>query len=398
MTTRLYYDDPSLREFEATVLRCEPRGDGHAVWLDRSAFYPTTGGQPFDTGTLGSAAVEGVEEDDCGDVVHVVRSADRAALEPGATVSGAIDWPRRVDHMQQHTGQHLLSALFVRLYGVPTVSFHLGAGVSTFDLAREVTAAQIAKVEEEANLVVWENRPVSIRYATAAEAAAMPLRKESIRTGTLRLIDIEGVDLSACGGTHVARTGSIGTVVVNRWERFKGGQRIEFLCGGRTLSRFRALRDVVAAGTALLSVQPDDLPGAIERLQADVREQKRSLGALHTELARFQAEALARTAEPHAAGQLVLGSVNGDADALKSLATAIATRPGFIAVLVSEATPALVVAARAADVSVSCGDLVTQLTRQFGGRGGGRPTLAQAGGLNASAAEILAAAKRIIVA
>lgn len=396
MTERLYYDDPFLREFEATILRSEPRGDVHAVWLDRSAFYPTTGGQPFDTGSLGAAIVEDVEEDDNGDVVHLVRSPSPDGLHAGETVSGVVDWSRRVDHMQQHTGQHLLSALFVRLFGVPTVSFHLGAAVSTFDLAREVTTAQIARAEEEANLVVWENRPVSIRYATAEEAAAMPLRKESIRTGTLRLIDIDGIDLSACGGTHVARSGSIGTVVVNRSERFKGGQRIEFLCGGRTLSRFRVLRDVAAAGTALLSVQPEELAGAIERLQVDVREQKRSLGGLHTELARFQAGELARAAEHHAAGQLVLAVSKGDAEALKSLASAIVSRPGFIAVLVSDSTPSLVVAARAPDLSLSCHGVVTELTRQFGGRGGGRPALAQAGGLQGTAAEVLAAARRIV--
>ena len=396
MTERLYYNDPYLREFEATILRSEARGELQAVWLDRSAFYPTTGGQPFDTGVLGAAMVENVEEDDNGDVIHLVRLPASGSLEVGAVVHGAVDWPRRVDHMQQHTGQHVLSAQFDRLFGVRTVSFHLGASVSTIDLARDVTPAEIALAEDEANRVVWENRPVRIRYATAEEATALPLRKESIRTGTLRLIDVEGVDLSACGGTHVDRTGSIGTIAINRWERFKGGQRLEFLCGGRTLARFRMLRDIGAAGTASLSVQLHEMPAAIDRLQAEAKELKRSVADLQAALVRFQAEELARSAEPHGAGQLVLAAVDGDANMLKSLATAITAHPGFIAVLVSNSMPALVAVARASDLPVSSHELVKHLIGRFGGRGGGRADLAQAGGLQAPSSEILAAAKQAI--
>src|SRR5262245_47935151 len=187
MTERLYYDDPYQREFDATVVSVEPYQSGdassahHAVRLDRTAFYPTTGGQPFDTGTLGTARVVDVFDDEGGDVVHVV---DGTPPRSGATVHGVVDWPRRFDHMQQHTGQHVLSAAFVRLFGVKTVSFHLGADVSTIDLAREVTGKEMAAAEDEANRIVWEDRPVAIRYATAEEAAALPLRKESVRTGT----------------------------------------------------------------------------------------------------------------------------------------------------------------------------------------------------------------------
>ena len=161
--------------------------------------------------------------------------------EPGQVVHGEIDWPRRFDHMQQHTGQHVLSAAFDQLFGVRTVSFHLGAAVSTIDLAREMSPAEIAAAEAEANRVVWEDRPVAIRFADAEEAARLPLRKEPARGGMLRLIDVEDFDLSACGGTHVARTGGIGVIAVASWERFKGGQRLEFLCGGRALAGYRTL-------------------------------------------------------------------------------------------------------------------------------------------------------------
>lgn len=396
MTLRLYYDGPYSREFDASVVRVEHRATGddrriqQAIWLNRTAFYPTTGGQPFDTGYLGSARVVDVIEDDAGEVMHLVEDAP---LHEGQPVHGVIDWPRRFDHMQQHTGQHILSAAFVHLSAVSTVSFHLGTESSTIDLAGEVTPVQIASAEEEANRIVWENRPVTVRYASANEAAALPLRKESKRVGTLRLIDVDDHDLSACGGTHVSQTGAIGMITVASWERFKGGQRLEFLCGGRALARCRALRDVTATSVRLLSVLPGDMPGAIERLQADVRDQKRTLAMVQVELTRHQARELADAAESLPQGRLVLKSVDADAPLLRSLASAITSAPGFIAILVSRISPALVVAARSRDISVSCRDIVTALTNRFGGRGGGKPDLAEGGGLNGSVDRILAEAR-----
>jgi alanyl-tRNA synthetase len=299
--------------------------------------------------------------------------------------------------MQQHTGQHVLSAAFVGRCGAKTVSFHLGADVSTIDLAREVTPADIASAEDEANRIVWADRPVTIRYASAEEAAVLPLRKESSRTGTLRLIDIDAFDLSACGGTHVGRTGAIGVIVVAASERFKGGQRLEFLCGGRVLTRFRALRDVTGAGVRLLSVLPADLPGAIERLQMDLKDQKRLLAALQSDMAHYQAREFATAADTFPGGRLVLRAVDADAPGLKSLASAITSAPGFVVVLVSRSAPALVVAARSADLGTASHEIVTALTKRFGGRGGGKPDLAQAGGLNAPVDEILAEARRLVV-
>src|SRR6185436_8468901 len=288
MTDRLYYLDPYLRAFDATIERVEPRGDLAVVTLDRTAFYPSSGGQPFDTGLLGASRVVDVVDEQDGSVVHVVehaRDAGAPSLQAGASVHGEIDWPRRFDHMQQHTGQHVLSAAFDHLFNARTVSFHLGAAVSTIDLAREMSAAEIAAAEAEANRIVWEDRPVGIRFATAEEAAAMPLRKESARGGTLRLIDVEDFDLSACGGTHVARTGGIGVIAVASWERFKGGQRVSFLCGGRALGGYRELRDAVSGPVRLLSVLPDELPSSIERLQAEAKEQKKAVLMLQADLA-----------------------------------------------------------------------------------------------------------------
>ena len=401
MTDRIYYTDPQNREFDATVVHCERREDRHLVRLDRTSFYPTSGGQPFDTGTLGALRVVDVIEDDAGEVVHVVEATAQveASLAVGQQVAGAIDWPRRFDHMQQHSGQHVLSAAFDRRFGARTVGFHLGAEASTIDLAKELSPREIATVEDEANRIVWEDRPVTIRFVSAEEAARLPLRKEPVREGTLRLIEVEGFDLSACGGTHVPRTGVIGVVAINSWERFKGGQRIEFLCGHRALSRFHSLRDVTAANIRLLSVLPGELPGSIERLQTEGKDQRRTIVALQSELARYLAEELAAGAEHSATGNLVLHTVEDvDANGLKAIASAISSRPGFMVVLVSGSTPALTVVARSKDVTAPANEILSALTAKFGGRGGGKPDLAQGGGLNASPQQVLDEARSIISA
>jgi alanyl-tRNA synthetase len=397
-TERLYYNDPYLAEFDATVVAIEPAPDGHTgrtgAVLDRTAFYPTSGGQPFDVGRLGDAAVVDVIDRDDRSILHVL-DGELAA----GPVHGRIDWTRRFDHMQQHTGQHVLSAAFDRALQVRTLSFHLGSTSSTIDLHREVSAAEIARAEADANRVVWEDRPVAIRFASAEEAARLPLRKESDREGVLRIIEVEDFDVSACGGTHVARTGAIGIIAVAGTERFRGGTRVEFVCGGRALAAFRALRDTVAGATRLLSAVPSDLPPAIERMQAESKDARRLVKDLQSRLAGFEAAALANRAEPLGAARVVLEVVDGlDANGLKALAASIASRPGHAAVLLSAPAPAAVVVARAPDVTIDSGALLRQLTAAFGGKGGGRPELAQGGGLQGDARAILAEARRVISA
>jgi alanyl-tRNA synthetase len=393
VTERLYYTDSYCVEFEAELQRMESLPDGrHAAILDRTAFYPTSGGQPHDTGMLGGARVLEVLEREDGAILHVLDSF----LPPGR-VSGRIDWPRRFEHMQQHTGQHVLSAVFDRLAGARTVSFHLGATSSTIDLSREATAAEIIRSEEEANRVVWEDRPVEIRFADAAEAAALPLRKESAREGLLRLIDVEDVDLSACGGTHVARTGAIGVIGIAGWEKFRGGTRVEFLCGVRALRAYRTLRDTVAESIRLMSVTPNELPAGIERLQSEVKELKRALKDQQSRLASFDAAALADGAVQYETCRVVVQALDGwDANGLKLIATRIAERPGHVAVLFGLPAPAAVVVARAGDLALDAAAVLKQLTTAFGGKGGGRPELAQGGGLQAEAAQLIAAGRTLL--
>jgi alanyl-tRNA synthetase len=391
MADRLYYNDPYLREFDAELVDTVSHEGRTALILDRSAFYPTSGGQPFDVGTFGDVRVLEVVEADDGRVLHVV---DRA---PSATrLHGTIDWTRRFDHMQQHTGQHVLSAAFARLFGVRTESFHMGADYSTIDLAREVSPAEIATAEDAANRVVWEDRPVTIRFAPAEQAAALGLRKESTRGGTLRLIDVEGFDLSACGGTHVARTGAIGIIAVSAAERFRGGSRITFLCGGRALAGFRHLRDAVAGSVRALSVLPAELPLAIERLQAEGKELRKQIKEFESKAAIHEADALAHAAEPIAAGRLVAAALPGwDAAGLKAIAARIAERPGHVAILVGSPAPAPLVVARANGVALDSSVILRALIERHGGKGGGRPELAQGGGINAPAEAVLQSAREL---
>ena len=388
MTQRLYYTEPYRKTFDATVVKTETVDGRLFVTLDQTAFYPTSGGQPFDTGMLGGAAVTDVIDRDDGTVVHTMSGI----LKPGEVVTGEIDWARRFDHMQQHTGQHLLSAAFDRLFGVRTESFHMGQQSSTIDLAREVTAAEIARAEDDANRVVWEDRTVSIRFATADEAAAMGMRKESVRTGTLRLISVEDYDLSACGGTHVERTGAIGVIAIGGWEKLRGGSRVEFLCGNRVVHRFRHWRDSLSAMQKHLSVPPAEMAASIERMQDDGKALQRTLRTFQEKLAAQEAATLL------AKGYLIVEAIDGwDAQGIKSIATAAAAaNPQAVLVLFTTATPAQVVIARGTGASVDAGALLKQLAAKFGGKGGGKADLAQGGGLNASSADLVSAARDLI--
>jgi alanyl-tRNA synthetase len=376
MTTRLYYTDSRLRAFDAVVRTCDVVDGRPHVRLDRTAFFPASGGQPFDTGRMEGAAVVDVFEGEDGDVVHVLS----APLEPGATVHGEVDWPRRLDHMQQHSGQHILSAAFDRLFGVPTVSCHLGTDASTIDLSREVTAAETDAAEAEANRVVWENRAVGVRFVSGEDAARLRLRKDPTRSGTLRIVEVEDFDASACGGTHVTETGVVGVIAVSGVERVKGASRVSFVCGGRALRSHRALREVVLGATRSLSVTAGDVPPAIERLLADARESSRLVRRLQDDLSAFRGAELRAEAE-------TIGPCRGvlrlepelDGPALKALASAVVRGSGLVAAFAGRGTPVPVVIARSTDVSIDAAACMRDLTAALGGRGGGTPALAQGG-------------------
>jgi alanyl-tRNA synthetase len=390
MTDRIYYRDSYCRRFDATVARaCEHEGRPAAI-LDRTAFYPASGGQPFDTGRLGDVrVVEALDLDD--EVVHVLS----APLDSGATVAGEVDWTRRFDHMQQHTGQHLLSAAFDRLFGTRTVGFHMGAEVSTIDLAREAAPGEIERAVDQANRVVWENEVVSVRLVSREEASELPLRKESERAGTLRLVVIAGVDLSACGGTHVSRTGAVGVIAVLSWERVRGGSRVTFVCGNRALGALRIYRDAVNGSVRTLSVLPADLASAVERVQTESRGLRKRLKQLQERLAAYEGARLAAACdvEVGGVGLLVQTLVGWDQAGLSALAAAATASRPACAVLLASGPPAAVVVACSVGVQVDASAVLRELTGRFGGRGGGTRELAQGGGFRAPVEEIASAAR-----
>ena len=393
ISDRLYYTDSYLIEFDAVVREIVKRGDRWVATLDRTAFYPTSGGQPFDTGTLEEAKVVDVFDQEDGTVGHAL---DRE-LQKHSRVRGRIDWDRRFDHMQQHTGQHVLSAAFQKELGAVTVGFHLGATSATIDLDKELSATQIANGEAAANNVLWENREVCVRFVTAIEAARLPLRKEPAREGDLRIIEIKDHDLSACGGTHVSRTGAIGMIAIVGSERFKGGARLEFVCGQRALRAYRGLKDAVSGGVRLLSVLPEELPAAIEKLQTASRIQQKTQNALRERLAVHEAAALAARGQRVGLVTLVAEALSGwDANGLKKLASAVTSDPGMVAVLITAESPSLVVVARSQDLTLDTGAVLKKLLDRFGGKGGGKGSMAQGGGLSGSPQDIVAAAREAV--
>ncbi|HVO96964.1 MAG TPA: alanyl-tRNA editing protein [Bryobacteraceae bacterium] len=381
MTERLYYHDCYLREFPARVT--ESLDEGRRVVLDRTAFYPSSGGQPFDLGMLGGAAVIDVL-DEGERLIHVVESP----LAVG-DVMGIVDWARRYDHMQQHTGQHLLSAVFHELYDIATLSFHMGAEVSTIDVGAEaLKPAQLERVEERCAEIVAEARPVGITFEDAGED--LGLRKASERTGTLRIVSIEGIDRSACGGTHVRSTAEIGAVQTRKLEKIRGTTRVEFVCGHRALraarNDFRTLVELARITSATFEDMPAMVTVQIEKGKAFEKTCQR----LSSELAKREGSELHAATAPGPDGIRRLTQKGQIDDAMRSRAQAFITGGKAVFLAVSE-NPASVLLAASPDSGVHAGNRVKEAVSGAGGRGGGNQNLGQ-GSVPFEALEKVAAA------
>jgi alanyl-tRNA synthetase len=379
MTTRLYYDDSYLRTFTASVVGLDTLEGKPAVVLDRTAFYPTSGGQPYDTGRLGNAGVLAVEESDTGTILHMVD----APIAPGE-VEGSIDWERRFDHMQQHTGQHILSQAFVQAARAATLSFHLGPETSTIDIDMAQPAPEsIQQAEELATRIVFEDRPVNVVTVDRAQLSSMGVRKESQRVGEIRVIDVEGFDRSPCGGTHVRRTGEIGIIAVLGWERYKGGTRVEFVCGYRAFRALRKDHSTLKQLSRLFSAHPDEIPQLAEKLFQERAALARENARSAAQLLELEAGDLARNAPRAGEYALVRQSFESRPfESLKLLAQKIAALGRAVAILATRDGKAQIAVARSPDVPADVGALVKELCARRGGKGGGRPELAQAGGID----------------
>jgi alanyl-tRNA synthetase len=407
MTERLYYSDSHLLEFDARVVSVSALDGGRAaVALDRTAFYPTGGGQPNDTGTLGaSCVVDCVEDEDAG-VLHVVEGG---APEVGAAVRGRVDAARRRDHIQQHTGQHILSQALVELYGAQTRSFRMTSDACEIDVdLSEPSDERVERAVERADEIIWDDRVVRVHNVTPEEAARMPLRRDSAREGELRVIEIEGFDFSPCGGTHAGRTGEVGVVVARQWERAKGLVRVTFAAGVRALEDYRRANASARSAAALFSVGREEAAVAAARLQDENKNLQRRLRASEELAARAEArelleesEDVSRAAGIDGAGRVGLRLVarvfeRRAAEDLRRLASAIVAHAGAVTLLGSrDESDARLVFARDADAPGDMNALLREACRALEGRGGGRPELAQGGGPRAERlAEVLEEAAR----
>jgi alanyl-tRNA synthetase len=379
MTERLYYTDSYLRQFAARVTgRAD---DGRTVYLDRTAFYPTSGGQPFDTGSIAGVAVLDVVDED-GRIAHKLsRVLETGVMDASrvdaATVSCAVDWARRFDHMQQHTGQHLLSAVFEELFHLKTVSFHLGAETATIDIeGGAVDARTILETERRANQVVFENRPVAVEFQDAAEAQG--LRKPSDRDGTLRIVSIDGLDRSACGGTHVRSTGEIGPILIRKLDKIRQTVRVEFLCGMRAVGRARADYEALSKVAQLFSSPLDEAPAMLAAQMEAARAAEKMQRKLELELAAYRGGELYRNTAPGADGfrRVSQRAARGSLEELRAVAQNFTAQPKAIFTAALEEPPSVLFAV-SEDSGIDAGKALKAAIAEAGGRGGGNARIAQ---------------------
>lgn len=395
MTERLYYHDSRLTQFSATVQEVQGGEDIARVRLDMSAFYPESGGQPADRGKLGGADVVDVLVVD-GEVWHELAPGSRLP-NVGNLVTGVIDWERRFDLMQQHSGQHLLSQVFVHLFGWETVSVHMGLEENTLDLdTPTITQSELESAEVEANRLVRAALPVKVYFVESSAIDTVPLRRAPKVTGTVRFVEIEGYDWSACGGTHVATTAELAPILITHSERRRGGVRITFLCGERALREIVRTRALLNEAAAAFSTDVAEVPLLITRTQEKVKETQRVNDALRERLLGIEAERYLLAAE--SVGDLRIVTVQRDdldAAGVRLLASMLAAQAHVVALVASEQDgKALLAFARNAETTPAAlhmGNLLRDALAQAGGKGGGRPDFAQGGGVPADETERLLA-------
>jgi alanyl-tRNA synthetase len=398
MTERLYYRDSHLREFDALVLSCEEDAGRWRVKLDRTAFYPSSGGQPHDTGKLGGVSVLEVADEDDHTVIHYL-----SAAIPVGPIHGEVDWPRRIDHMQQHTGQHMLSAAFLELFHFPTVSFHLGRETSTIDLdAPSIVARHVEEAERRTNEIIMQDREVRIRYGTAGELAEAGIRKRVDREGVLRAIEIEGIDRQPCGGTHLARTGEAGSLLIRKVERRRETWRLEFVCGLRSLAAARSDFAALTQAASLLSCGLPAVPAAIEKTIEERRAQHAASKRLEERLAEHEARALlAAKPQTSRTGMRLIAAILEEATPayLVKLSKMLMSEAGIVALLASRSSGHVVFAHSKDPTGGFSGDmssLLRETLKEFDGKGGGSEGFAQGNLANASMADKAIARARVL--
>ena len=396
MTERLYYDDSYLTEFDAEVVRAELRNGKNIVALNRSAFYPTSGGQPYDTGTINDARVTDVFVDAEGEVWHEVD----ASLRVGEMVHGRIDWARRWDHMQQHGGEHMIAGAVYKLTGGMTIGLHLGAEVSSIDVqftdgATHMSAELIARIEDYVNERIQMDAPIRCWFPDADELASLPLRKAPTVKEHVRIVAMGDFEMVACGGTHPSSTGQIGLVKIVSAAPERGKLRLSFVCGMRAYQDYRQNYDCAWAAANLLSTRPEKLPELLESTLQRLKDAERELNRLRREHLLESIPAMLERAEAlPGGGKLVCELADCDPAALKELGSKLIEENGVVALLgAKNGEKCNFVFARSADMNLAMGKLLSETAKPLGGKGGGRPDFAQGGG----PAEVLDAARAMLM-
>ncbi len=393
MTKRNYYTDSYTTHFEATLLNVTEHEGRPALLLDQTYFYPTSGGQANDLGTINNWPVVDVVVGENGQIYHLLATLSDLGSDLGSDpgpvpvpgpIQGSILWERRYDHMQQHSGQHLLSQLFYRLFGMETVSVHFGETESTLDLdSATVMPEQFTQAERTANTLVYDALPITAYFVNDRELASVPLRRPPKVSGEIRIVEIQGYDYSACGGTHVHTTAEIGPIKLLRQERRRGQTRITFLCGKRALADYVHKHDLLTQAAALYSTDFTQVPELLARAQEQVKTLQHQVDEQTDRLLSFEVAEVAATATLVGDRQVIVQHwADRSVNEVKTLANLLQTRPNTIALLATTAGgKATVVFARSANIDTHMGNLLRDALKAFGGGGGGRPEFAQGGGV-----------------
>lgn len=382
LTQKLYYQDPYLTNF-TTKMTHQAYDDNVCpyVTLEQTAFYPTGGGQPCDLGTLNGREVIGVEEVE-GQIKHFLREPMPAST---LTLEGKIDWDRRFDHMQQHAGQHILSAVFEELFAFKTIAFHLGRESNTIDLDVEaLTDPLIKQAEERANNIVFQNRPIETKWVEPDELDHYPLRKQPSVSENIRLVIMEGFDYNPCGGTHPKQTAEVGPIKIIGWERHRQHVRLQFICGKRSLNDFNAKQTILKSMSRLLQSAEKDLPEKVEKLLQSQEKLEKYLSIEREKLINLEANDLIRQSSEDEFGLLVVAKSFSDRPLkeCQHLAQIITEQEDNAVVLLtlSSGDRVQLVCARGKQPDINMNDLVKSVLPLINGKGGGKPAFAQGGG------------------
>jgi alanyl-tRNA synthetase len=402
-TTKLYWQDSHLTRFTARVVESWVEQQHRVLVLDQTAFYPEGGGQPCDVGRIDGAVVMNVTSDAAGRILHYLD--DNNEFHVGDTVNGSIDWARRREMLQQHTGQHILSQAFFQLFGAETKGFRIADQVTQIDLALELPPDEIEhameRAEELANQVIFDNRPLRIHEVTPEEAAKMPLRKESFISDCIRIIEIADFDWSPCGGTHAKQTGEVGLLGIRGWERVKQMMRVDFVCGIRALRDYRLNNRIADTLARQFTVGRDETVSSVTRLVEDHKALQKRSRLLAEAVAQVEAQEILATVavsnDLRVVSRVFLGR---ELDEVKMLAHKLVAQPGVVALLaIQQGSNVKLIFARSANAKSDMNALLRAACEELGGRGGGKPDFAQGGGNRAELLEqVLAKAKEKVLA